>query len=113
MSLCSLGDRKPSRREFSYLRAHATNHERMHDFPLAEVRDKSGHRASFRGTCGNSLPPGLWAGPLAAAVSPPPGVPSWLFAGRERLGDGEVAIGAMWNHSLTRLKMELSAIELY
>jgi hypothetical protein len=49
--------------------------------------------------------------PLAA--SPPPGARSWLFAGVERLIDGEVAIGAVRNHRLTRLKAELGAIELY
>jgi hypothetical protein len=32
---------------------------------------------------------------------------------RERLGDGEVAIWTVWNHCLTWLKTELSAIELY
>ena len=37
---------------------------------------------------------------------------SWLFA-RESLGDGEVAIGAVRNHRLTRLETELSAIDLY
>src|SRR5262245_35158043 len=34
----------------------------------------------------------------------------WLFA---KLGYGKVAIGPMWNHGLTRLEMELRAIELY
>src|SRR6516165_5685334 len=33
-----------------------------------------------------------------------------LFA---KLGYGEVAIGPMWNHGLTRLEMERSAIELH
>ena len=33
--------------------------------------------------------------------------------GGGRLGDGEVAIGAVWNHRLTRLEMELGAIEMY
>ena len=36
------------------------------------------------------------------------------LAGRwERLGDGEVAIWAVWNHCLTQLETELGAIELY
>ena len=33
--------------------------------------------------------------------------------GADRLGDGEIAIGAVRNHRLTRLKMELGAIEMY
>ena len=40
------------------------------------------------------------------------GCPSWLFAG-EHFGDGELAIGAVRNHRLTRLKTELGAIKLY
>jgi hypothetical protein len=31
----------------------------------------------------------------------------------DHLGEVEVAIGAVRNHCLTRLKMELSAIEIY
>ena len=38
---------------------------------------------------------------------------SCLFAGVKRLSDGEVAIGAVRNHRLTRLKTELAAIELH
>src|SRR5262245_44862671 len=34
----------------------------------------------------------------------------FLFA---KLGYGEVSIGAVWNHGLTRLRTELNAIELY
>jgi hypothetical protein len=38
---------------------------------------------------------------------------SWLFAAGERLGDSEVAIGAMTDYSLTRCQPYLLAIELY
>ena len=31
---------------------------------------------------------------------------------REHFGDAELAIRAVWNHGLTRLKMKLFAIEL-
>jgi hypothetical protein len=113
MSFRSLGDRKPSGPESSYWRAHATNDDLTRDLPLAEVRGKSTHRVSFHRARGNGPPPGLSAGSLATAASPQPGAPSWLFAERKRLGDGEVAIGAVRNHSLTRLKTELGAIELY
>lgn len=34
-------------------------------------------------------------------------------AAREHFRDGELAIGAVWNHGLTRLKMKLFAIELH
>jgi hypothetical protein len=39
--------------------------------------------------------------------------PSWLFPTGKRLADGEVAIRAVRNHGLTRLKTQLPAIELY
>src|SRR6266446_4937225 len=51
--------------------------------------------------------------PLAAAMaSPPSGARSWLFTG-EHFGDGELAIGAVRNHRLTRLKAQLGPVELY
>jgi len=43
----------------------------------------------------------------------PPNARSWPFFGGERLGHGEVAIGAVRNHRLTRLKTEPGAIKLY
>jgi len=35
------------------------------------------------------------------------------LAAGQRLGDGELAIGAVRNHRLTRLQMELGAIETH
>ena len=36
-----------------------------------------------------------------------------IFLSRRCLGDGEVAVGAVRNHRLTRLKMQLGAIKVY
>jgi hypothetical protein len=48
-----------------------------------------------------------------AVAASPPGARSCPFAAGQRLGDGELAIGAVRNHRLTRLKMELGAIETH
>ncbi len=42
-----------------------------------------------------------------------PSARSCRLAAGEHFGDGEFAIGAVWNHGLTRLKMKLFAIELH
>ena len=42
-----------------------------------------------------------------------PSVRSCRLAAGEHFGDSEFAIGAVWNHRLTRLKMKLLAIELH
>ena len=50
---------------------------------------------------------------MTCVNSLPPNARSWPFFSGERLGHGEVAIGAMRNHRLARLKTELGAIKLY
>jgi hypothetical protein len=42
-----------------------------------------------------------------------PSARSCRLAAGEHFGDGELAIGAVWNHGLTPLKMKLFAIELH
>ena len=42
-----------------------------------------------------------------------PNARSCRLAVGEYFGDGELAIGAVWDHGLTRLKMKLVAIELH
>jgi len=42
-----------------------------------------------------------------------PNARSCRLAVGEHFGDGELAIGAVWDHGLTRLKMKLFAIELH
>ena len=62
---------------------------------------------------GRTVHTGIWKNPVRGRCRLAAGCLLTAVCWSDRLGNGEVAIGAVRNHHLARLKMELRAIEMH